>query len=85
MVIIEYKNTATQSIFDFGSGIFYSATTNLLEFEEVLSIVVADIFNHLVYAFHFRQERNLLHDSSASKQKRRMGRVFNKTCRTSKP
>ena len=54
MVIIEYKNTATQSIFDFGSGIFYSATTNLLEFEEVLSIVVADIFNHLVYAFHFR-------------------------------
>ena len=54
MVIIEHKNTATQSIFDFGSGIFYSATTNLLELEEVLSIVVADIFNHLVYAFHFR-------------------------------
>ena len=54
MVIIEHKNTATQSIFDFGSGIFYSVTTNLLELEEVLSIVVADIFNHLVYAFHFR-------------------------------
>ena len=54
MVIIEHKNTATQSIFDFGSGIFYSVTTNLLELEAVLSIVVADIFNHLVYAFHFR-------------------------------
>ena len=49
MVIIEHKNTATQSIFDFGSGIFYSATTNLLELEEVLSIVVADIFNPVSY------------------------------------
>lgn len=53
MVIIEHKNTATQSIFDLVAA-FYSVTTNPLELEEVLSIVVADIFNHLVYAFHFR-------------------------------
>ena len=33
---------------------YYYLVILVLEFEEVLGIVVADIFNHLVYAFHFR-------------------------------
>ena len=42
-----------KAIFDFGSGIFYCEYC-LLELEEVLSVIVANIFNHLVDTVHFR-------------------------------
>lgn len=33
---------------------YYYLVILVLEFEEVLGVVVADVFDHLIYAIHFR-------------------------------
>ena len=44
---------------------YYYLVILVLEFEEVLGIVVADVFDHLIYAIHFRYRNfSVLHITS---------------------
>ena len=47
-----------------------------LELEEILSVIVADIFNHLVHAIHFRSRNFTIFNVTANKVTQCTAEIF---------